>query len=89
MYRGPAAGQAEALEVYRQTKNPRISWTYLSPPPVQFELGQRTGKYRTALDSPVEDDRGEASISYEDFAVAMIDEIETPRFLNRRFTVGY
>ena len=88
-FRGPALGQAEALDYYRGHANGRVSWTYLSPPPVYFAPGQRTGKYRSGLDHPVEDATGRSSLSYEDFAVATIDEVEQRKFINKRFTVGY
>jgi uncharacterized protein len=88
-FRAPAEGQAEALETYREANGSRVSWTYLSPPPVHLYPGTRTGTYRTGLDHPVTDARGEATLSYEDLAVAIVDEIEQPRFLNQRFTAGY
>ena len=83
-----AIGQIQALDAYRALGDD-IAWTYLSPPPVHFVPGERTGRYRTSLDHPVIGDDGQARISYEDYAVALIDEIENPRYLNRRFTVGY
>ena len=86
-FRTHAIGQNRALEAYRATEG--ITWTYLSPPPVCFWPGERTGRYRTGLDHPVIGDDGESRISYEDFAVAVLDEIEHPRHLHRRFTVGY
>ncbi len=88
-FRGPALGQSEALDYYRGHPKRRVSWTYLSPPPVYFAPGQRTGKYRTGLDHPVEDVTGRSRLSYEDFAIAMIDEVEQRKFINTRFTVGY
>jgi uncharacterized protein len=86
-FRPHAIGQIRALEAYRATEG--VTWTYLSPPPVHFSPGERTGRYRAGLDHPVVGDDGESRISYEDFAVALLDEIEHPRHLNRRFTVGY
>jgi putative NADH-flavin reductase len=86
-FRESAAGQIAALDAYRDAEG--VTWTYLSPPPVHFAPGERTGRYRTGLDHPVTGEDGQARISYEDFAVALVDEIETPRHLNRRFTVGY
>jgi hypothetical protein len=87
-YKPDAFGQIQALDAYRALGED-VTWTYLSPPPVHFAPGERTGRYRTGLDSPVEGDDGQARISYEDYAVALVDEIENPRHLNRRFTVGY
>ncbi|MFF5140448.1 NAD(P)-dependent oxidoreductase [Streptomyces sp. NPDC013157] len=85
-----AIGQIQALDAYLALpEGDGISWTYLSPPPVHFAPGQRTGHYRTGLDHPVTGEDGQARISYEDYAAALVDEIENPRHLGRRFTVGY
>jgi putative NADH-flavin reductase len=86
-FRPYAAGQIQALDAYLASDG--ATWTYLSPPPVHFAPGERMRAYRTGLDHPVTGDDGEARISYEDYAVAVIDEVENPRHLNRRFTVGY
>jgi len=59
-----------------------VDWTFLSPAPV-IQPGRRTGTYQTGADSPA----GE-SISAEDYAVALIDEIEKPAHRRRRFTVA-
>jgi len=82
-----ALRQIEALDTYRRADD--VAWIYVSPPPLHFAPGQRTGHYRTGLDQPVTGDDGQARISYEDFAVAIVDEIEHSKHLNRRFTVGY
>ncbi|MFJ6726412.1 NAD(P)-dependent oxidoreductase [Streptomyces sp. NPDC091281] len=87
-YKPHARGQLKALEAYRALGD-EVTWTYLSPPPIHFAPGARTGRYRTGSDHPVVGSDGRASISYEDFAVALVDEIENPRHLNKRFTVGY
>ncbi len=63
-------------------------WTFVSPP-ITLAPGQRTGKYRLGLDNPVFDAKGESHISVEDFAVAILDEAETPKHQGKRFTVGY
>jgi putative NADH-flavin reductase len=57
-------------------------WTYLSPAPV-IAPGERTGTYRTELDTPAGD-----FVSAEDYAVALIDEVETPAHRRTRFTVA-
>lgn len=62
--------------------------TYLCPP-AELLPGERTGTYRTGTDSLVADTRGRSLISMEDFAVALLDEVETPRHGGSRFTVGY
>jgi len=51
--------------------------------------GVRTGKFRLGGDTLVVDARGESKISVQDFAVAMIDELEKPSHVRQRFTVGY
>jgi putative NADH-flavin reductase len=89
-HRSPARGQAKALAFYRgDAQTAAIDWTYISPPPVHLTVGQRTGAYRTGGDQPVIDADGHAHITYEDFAVAVVDEIENKAFRGKRFTVGY
>ncbi|WP_129841009.1 NAD(P)H-binding protein [Streptomyces sp. RFCAC02] len=65
-----------------------LRWTSLSPAGT-IEPGDRTGAYRTALDDLVTGPGGESRISTEDYAVALVDEIERPAHVGRRFTVGY
>jgi len=69
-------------------EHPEIEWSYLSPS-AQMTPGTRTGKFRLGGDALLVDAKGESRISVEDFAVAMIDELEKPSHLRRRFTVGY
>ncbi|MEU5942381.1 NAD(P)H-binding protein [Micromonospora sp. NPDC047548] len=87
-YRDAALGQADALALYRASAD-GLTWTYLSPPPVEFHPGERTGRYRTGTEHPVVDERGRSVLTYEDLAVAIVDEIENPRFENMRFTAAY
>ncbi|MDW3846204.1 NAD(P)H-binding protein [Micromonospora sp. BRA006-A] len=87
-YRDSAHGQADALEFYR-TSADGVTWTYVSPPPLEFHPGERTGHYRTGTDHPVTDAQGRSVLTYEDLAVAIVDEIEDTRFGNARFTVAY
>ncbi len=65
-----------------------FAWTFLSPS-MFFGPGERTGQFRLGDETLLTAADGKSSISYEDFAIAMIDEIETPRHRNARFTVGY
>ncbi len=66
-----------------------LDWTSLSPS-LCLEPGERTGKnFRLGTDQIIRDQDGRSRISFEDYAVAMIDELETPRRSVRRFTVGY
>ncbi|MEV5695750.1 NAD(P)-dependent oxidoreductase [Micromonospora globbae] len=87
-YRDSAQGQADALDYYR-TQADGVTWTYVSPPPLEFHPGERTGHYRTGTDQPVTDAQGRSVLTYEDLAVAIVDEIENPRHENTRFTVAY
>jgi len=65
-----------------------FTWTFLSPA-MFFGAGERTGTFRLGTDNLLTAADGKSSISYEDFAIAMINEIETPKHENARFTVGY
>ena len=64
-----------------------LNWTYISPPP-GFAPGERTGKFRVGKDELLVGADGKAAISYEDYAIAVVDELETPKHRGR-FTVGY
>jgi putative NADH-flavin reductase len=65
-----------------------INWTYFSPP-IQIEPGTRTGKFRLGGDSLIRDEQGKSRISFEDYAVALVDELEQPAHERSRFTIGY
>ncbi|GIM46601.1 hypothetical protein DNHGIG_21500 [Collibacillus ludicampi] len=80
-----ALAHRDALEVYRTCD---LDWTCLCPAAL-IEPGEKTGKYRIGTDQLVVNENGESRISAEDYAVAMIDELENPRFVRKRFTVGY
>jgi uncharacterized protein len=74
------------LDVLRETKD--LDWTMLSPSAL-FTAGERTGVFRLADDTLLTAADGKSWISYEDFALALLDEIEKPQYAGRRFTVGY
>ncbi|TQC46573.1 NAD-dependent epimerase/dehydratase family protein [Rhodococcus sp. WS4] len=76
----------DALDYYRTVSD--VQWTNITPP-ADIEPGDRTGTYRTAADDLLLDDAGQSRISTEDFAVAVVDEIERPQNTGRRFTVAY
>lgn len=65
-----------------------LQWAVLCPAH-QCVAGERTGKFRLGLDKMLIGPDGESRISAEDYAVAMIDELEQPKHTGRRFTVGY
>lgn len=67
---------------------PELDWTYLSPSMV-FDGDERTGKFRLGGDELLTAADGSSRISFPDFAIAMADEIETPKHRRQRFTVGY
>lgn len=73
------------------TKEKDIDWVFLSPAANlgNLQYGKRTGKYRTGKDDLLVDEKGDSFISVEDYAVAMIDELENPRHHKERFTVAY
>jgi putative NADH-flavin reductase len=80
----------EFLDVLQRTPAD-VDWFYLSPP-IGFGShvpGKRLGRYRVGTDVVITDEQGDSAISGEDYAIAMLDEIETPRHHHRRFTVGY
>jgi putative NADH-flavin reductase len=65
----------------------QLDWTFLSPSAL-FVPGERTGKFRLGKDALLSNDKG-SSISFADYAIAMVDEIEKPAHSRQRFTVGY
>jgi putative NADH-flavin reductase len=87
----PAAYKPEALkggEFLALLKNEKeIDWTFLSPS-AMFVPGERTAKFRLGKDALLTNDKG-SSISFEDYAIALVDEIEKPAHSRQRFTVGY
>lgn len=65
-----------------------LDWTFLSPSAL-IEPGERTGKFRLGKDQLLVDDNGQSRISAEDYAIALVDELEKPAHMRQRFTVGY
>lgn len=85
-YRATAEGAQTALETLRtQTAQ---AWTFLSPAAEIFP-GERTGSFRLGSDTLLTDSEGNSRISVQDYAIAMIDELENPRHTNQRFCVAY
>ena len=85
-YRPEAAAMGEVLDLFRAEKE--LDWTFLSPSSF-FSPGKRTGVYRAGLDQLLVDAKGVSKISMEDYAIALLDEVETPTHSRMRFTVGY
>jgi uncharacterized protein len=65
-----------------------INWTYFSPAAF-FEPGERTGKFRLGTNQLIADSNGDSRISLEDYAIALVDEVEKPAHERARFTIGY
>jgi putative NADH-flavin reductase len=84
-YKKEAAAGAAFLARLRETGD--LDWTFMSPS-AMFVSGERTGKFRLGGDQLLTNEQG-SSISFEDYAIAAVDELETPRHLRQRFTVGY
>jgi len=80
-----AVSHATALEML---KNSTINWTYFSPAGF-FVPGERTGKFRLGKDQLIANEQGDSRISLEDYAIALVDELEVPKNERQRFTIGY
>lgn len=79
-----AINQGKNLEILQATDS--LSWTFVSPS-ANFAIGTRTGSYVKGMDNLLVNSKGESYISYEDYAVAIVDEIEKPQHIRERFTV--
>ena len=75
-----------AYEEIKKVKD--LDWTAISPP-ASIQPGKRTGKFRRGLDKLIEDKEGQSLISREDFAVAILDELEKGKHIRKRFTAAY
>ncbi|MDV2686795.1 NAD(P)-dependent oxidoreductase [Alkalihalophilus pseudofirmus] len=80
-----AKGQGRNLQELQETSN--ITWTFISPSAVFDAEGKRTGSYQFGKDNLLVNSKGESYISYADYAIAVLDEIENPKHINERFTV--
>jgi uncharacterized protein len=84
-YKAEATKGGEFLDLLRKEKE--LEWTFLSPSAV-IGPGERTGRFRLGKDQLLTTDKG-SSISWEDYAIAAVDELENPAHIRQRFTVGY
>ncbi|SDE86437.1 hypothetical protein SAMN04488542_1039 [Fontibacillus panacisegetis] len=84
MFFATASNQGKNLDILQATSG--VNWTFISPSAL-FAIGQRTGSYQTGKDNLLVNSKGESYVSYEDYAVAVVDEIENPKHINERFTV--
>jgi uncharacterized protein len=85
-YKAEAEKGAAFLDLLRAEKE--LNWTFLSPSAL-FVAGERTGRFRLGTEQLLTASDGKSWISFEDFAVALADEIERPAHVRSRFTVGY
>jgi putative NADH-flavin reductase len=84
---GEATSQRFALNYLREEVDD-LDWTYISPP-INIEPGERRGSYRVAVDELLRDADGQSRISIADFSDALLDELEEPKWIRRRFTLAY
>jgi putative NADH-flavin reductase len=84
--KGGVLATREVLYMLRKEKE--LEWTFLSPP-ASIAPGERTGNYRVGKDQLLKDKQGESKISTQDYAIAMLNELEQPQHIRERFTVAY
>lgn len=84
-YKVVVEAHRDALNVYRQSNR---NWTYFSPAHLTVP-GERTGRFRLGGNEIVVGADGQSRISCEDYAMALLDEVELPRHVQLRFTIGY
>lgn len=84
-YKPVSAAHGKALALLR--KRGDVNWTYLSPAADFRADGARTGEYLSGGEELIVNDKGESQISYADYAIAMIDEIENAQNIKKRFSV--
>lgn len=78
-----AMNMAKALKLLRDSP---IPWTFFSPA-IQFDFnGKKTGKYQLGSEWVILNQAGESYISYPDYVIALLDEVEHPQFISKRFT---
>lgn len=85
MFRPLATNMGEALSELRKRSD--VQWTFLSPAGDFVADGERTGEYLLGGEEYFVNDRGESRISYADYAIAMVDEIENANNIQKRFSV--
>ena len=85
-YKPEATAGGIYLDTLRAEKD--LDWTFLSPS-AEFVEGERTGTFRLGQDHLLISAEGKSWITFADFAIAMLDEVEQPKHTRQRFTVGY
>lgn len=85
LFKPTASGQGRNLADLQATTN--VNWTFISPS-AHFDVeGARTGTYTVGGDELLVNSKGDSYISYADFAIAVLDEIEQQKHVKKRFTV--
>ncbi|AIQ46712.1 hypothetical protein R70723_13160 [Paenibacillus sp. FSL R7-0273] len=79
-----ALNQGKNLEILQGTEG--LKWTFVSPS-ANFAVGDRTGSYTKGKDHLLVNSKGESYVSYADYAIAIVDELEQPQHIGERFTV--
>ncbi len=85
LFKATASNQAQNLQDLKESTG--VKWTFVSPSAIFNPEGKRTGTYRTGKDHLLVNSSGESHVSYADYAIAIVDEIENPQHVNERFTV--
>ncbi|MFD2871661.1 NAD(P)-dependent oxidoreductase [Mucilaginibacter ximonensis] len=85
-YKSVASAHRDALKLYKNETE--LEWTYISPA-AEIAPGERTGKFRLGGAQLLSDENGKSFISMEDYAVAVVDEIENPTHIREQMTVAY
>ncbi|WP_256759404.1 NAD(P)-dependent oxidoreductase [Cohnella sp. WQ 127256] len=85
IYKPTASNQGKNLEELRNTTD--LQWTFVSPAAFFNPEGNRTGAYELGKDNLIVNSKGDSHVSYADYAIAIVDEIEKPQHINSRFTV--
>lgn len=86
-YKAEATEGRDALNIWKSEAS-GLDWTYVSPA-AEIAPGERTGRYRTTDETLLVDAKGKSFITFQDYAVALLDEIEHPKHVARRFGVAY
>jgi hypothetical protein len=76
------------IKTFNVLRASKIDWTYFAPA-AYFEPGNRTGKFRLGKDELIANAQQESRISMEDYAIALVDELEQPKHRRQRFSIGY
>ena len=86
LYFATAKNMGENLKELQNSTS--VNWTYISPSAFFDPQGSRSGAYQTGKDHLLANSEGKSYISYPDYAIALVDEIENAKHVNERFTVG-